>query len=223
MMLFPNRLYPYTNNKGINNMTLTKKILLASFAAAAFSSAASASAPGIYVGGNLGWSNTNASISDLNDRGFVARGDVKSTGFAWGLNAGYQFDKNWAAELGYTNFAKTTATLTNFAPLNLTGSYNLSTYSLVAKGILPFDNGFGVYGKLGVAYVRGTDLTMNIPGVGTFRGDNQNAWRPTAGVGVKYDFNQNVSADFSVTRIFKGGKLDNNADVAMVGLTYNFG
>jgi opacity protein-like surface antigen len=213
-------------------MTLTKKILLGSFAAAmAFSGAAFASAPGFYVGGQLGWSNTNPSSSDVTGTypGFgntVTSASSSGTGFAWGLNTGYQFDQNWAAELGYTRFANTSYTYRGTAAgvpfVNGTASYNQDAWSVVGKGILPFDNGFGVYGKLGVAYVRASSITATLAGI-TANSGNQNAWRPTAGVGVKYDFNQNVSADVSVTRIFKGGNLTNDSDTAMVGVAYNFG
>jgi hypothetical protein len=109
----------FTLNKGIHTMKLTKKILLSSFAAAmAFSGSSLAAAPGFYVGGNLGWSNTNPDSIETGNYGngiIINRSETSGTGFAWGLNAGYQFDQNWAAELGYTRFAKTSASFSGTA------------------------------------------------------------------------------------------------------------
>ena len=214
-------------------MKLTKKILLSSFAAAmAFSGASFASAPGFYLGGNLGWGTTGAGGSDitgnLGSGVIVNSANANGRGTAWGLNAGYQFDTNWAAELAYTRFAKTNytaaaGTVNGVAFASGTGSYNQDVVSLVAKGLLPFENGFSAYGKLGAAYVRFSSVNATNNRVSATLGGS-NVWRPTAGVGVKYDFNQNVSADIGLTRIFKGGSnMPNNSDTALVGVTYNFG
>ena len=193
-------------------MTLTKKILLSSFAAAmAFSGASFASEPGFYAGVQAGWSNTHPPKSD------IPTISVDGKGFAFGLRAGYQFTPNLAVEAGYTRFAETKYKGTVLgAPVS--AAINLNVFDIVGKGTYDFGNGFGVYAKAGLAHVR-SSVSVN----GANASDWRNATRPTAGVGVKYDFNKNLAVDFGVTRIFKGGKMDVNADTMMLGLTYNFG
>ena len=192
-------------------MTLTKKILLSSFAAAmAFSGASFATTPGFYLGAQAGMSNTNPP---------TATGiSIDGKGAAFGLRAGYQFDKNWAVEGGYTRFANTKLTVTG---LPLTATATLNVFDIVGKGTYDFNNGVGIYAKAGIAFLR-SSASANFAG-NTFNLGRENATRPTAGVGVKYDINQNVSVDFGINRIFKGGKLDRNADTYMFGVTYNFG
>jgi opacity protein-like surface antigen len=192
-------------------MKLAQKILVSSFAAAmAFSGAAFASAPGFYAGVQAGWSN----LSNTPNMPGVS---VDTKGAAFGLRAGYQFDQNWAVEAGYTRLAKAKFTYPGVG----SASMNLNVFDVVGKGTYGFDNGFGIYAKAGVAHVR-TSASGNIDGDNYNLGSNS-ATRPVAGVGVKYDFNQNVSVDVGVTRIFKGGKMDFNADTVMAGVTYNFG
>ena len=190
-------------------MTLTKKILLGTFAATiAFSGASFAATSGLYAGVQAGWSNTNPP----SEPGV----SIDGKGAAFGLRAGYQFTPHFALEGGYTRFAKTKFSVPGFASATL----NYNVFDLVGKGIYSFDNGFGLYGKAGVAYMKAS-ANANVLG---FTGSaKDSATRPVAGLGVKYDFNQNVSADIGVTRIFKGGKLKQNANTVMVGLTYNFG
>jgi hypothetical protein len=199
-------------------MTLSKKILLSSFAAAmTFSGASFAVTPGFYVQGALGQSNTNPNASA--DWGNVSSGSSKGTGFAGRLAAGYQFDQFWGAELGWTAFAKTEySNLNKIAGNN--ASYTQNVFDVLGKASYSFDNGFGVFAKAGVGFVRQSNSAV----AGIVGGISKiNATRPTAALGVRYDFNQNVGVDLSWQRYFKGGNLTQNSDFYGVGLIYSFG
>lgn len=185
---------------------MLKTKLLVTAILATLSTAALAAAPGFYVGGQLGWSKVG------NDMPGYVNND--NTGIGGRLFAAYQIDQNWAAELGYTKFAKTKVSALN------TTVYTLKTdaFDVVGKGIIPLDNGFNVFGKLGMAY---TKAKLDVPLAGF--SDSDAKWRPTYGAGVGYDFNQNVTADISWMRIQNSSALIKNPDLISAGVGYHFG
>jgi hypothetical protein len=195
-------------------MTLSKKILLSSFAAAmAFSGVSFAATPGFYVQGTVGQSDTNPPSAP-------AGYSIDGKGFAGRLAAGYQFDQYWGAELGWTAFAKTSFRLPDDLG-TVNGKYTQNAFDLMGKASYSFDNGFGVFGKAGIGYIRRSS-SSSISGIGS-ESETSNVTRPTAAVGVRYDFNQNVGVDMSFQRYFKGGDLTQNSDFYGVGLIYSFG
>jgi hypothetical protein len=205
---------------------LKKKLLVTTIlagVAAVCMGTAYAAAPGFYIGGQIGYSNTHYGASDFTS---MTSSNVKSTGFGYRPFIGYQFDQNWAVEGGYTGYADAKFrniqlaagnTVAGGATTLADGKVRQYAWDLVAKGMWPFDNGFGIYGKAGAAYVRQTSADgMN----GVY--SDVNKWRPTAGIGGSYDFNQNVTADISWARVFKGSGIE-NADLIAAGVGYHFG
>jgi OOP family OmpA-OmpF porin len=195
-------------------LMFNKKLLVcAIFAGMAVSTAASAACPGFYVGGQLGYSNVQIKSSDVAG---ITSANVKKDGLGGRLLAGYQFDENWAAELGYTEYAK--VKLTNVVPTSVgNASFRVNATDLVLKGMMPLDNGFGLYAKAGAAYIV-SDPSSNI----NTGGNSVKKTRPTAGLGASYDFNSNVVGDISWARVFSGSGVK-NSDLAAVGLAYHFG
>lgn len=125
-----------------------------------------------YVGLNLGQSR----ISDFGN-GFSKGDDTDTTGT---VNLGYQFNRNFAVELGYTDFGK-------FKVSNASGSgeWKSDGVGLSLVGILPMDNRWALYGKLGAFY---SDTRVEgIPGTGSDKRTNG-----TAGLGVSYDFGNRI-------------------------------
>ncbi|CAM4431346.1 MAG: Outer membrane protein A [Legionellaceae bacterium] len=196
---------------------MLKRKLLVSAILATLSSAALAAAPGFYVGGQLGWSKADYSASDLSAPYSV--GDVKNSGLGGRISAGYQFNQNWAAELGYTKYKNVDFNnVSNDGQVIGDLKLKHQAIDLVAKGILPLDNGFNVFAKAGVAYVKQTfDLKNPQPSLS----DDEKKWRPTYGLGAGYDFNQNVSTDISWMRIQNGSSI-NNLDLISAGVSYHF-
>src|SRR5690348_8487575 len=97
---------------------------------------------GWYLEGNYGESHA-AGINYDDAEG--ARGN----GAGWSINGGYKFMPNFAAEIGYTDYARTTINDEDSAPIAKAKHYSAEG---ALKGIWPFSTtGFDVFAKLGVA------------------------------------------------------------------------
>ncbi len=173
------------------------------------------------MGSNVGYTNTHYGVSDYTS---MTVASVSNTGLGVRPFAGYAFTQNWSLEAGYTRFANTTFENIQLAPGNtisstntlVNGNVNQSSWDMVVKGALPFENGFGVYAKGGGAYVS----ARNDNGLSVY--SNVNKMRPVYGLGSTYDFNANVTADIDWSHIAKGSGIE-NADLVSAGLGYYFG
>lgn len=225
--------------------TLNKKHMLSvALVVAGFgiATAANAAIDGAYLGGQLGWGNVNQ--GDFAKPNTPAAGTINSTssssnsgGLAGRIFAGYQFMQNFAAELGYMKFHNATAKYSStstagstISNLNESGTVRTHAIDLVGKGILPLNNGFNVYGKLGLAYLAANGSatgTLTTGGVSSPARVSENAHKvyPEFGVGTSYDITKNISADLSYNRIQKVGHSTQLQSTNFVGagLAYNFG
>jgi len=244
---------------------LSKKIMMGVAAlgvSAVVVTNANASQPGFYLGGLLGWGKVHEENISRGDMNAVTSSAIKSNNFttnsfknsgvdsgaAGRLFAGYQFNENWAAEMGWSKFRNmtTNASLSGIdkvsgLPYQSTASGTLKTdaFDLVAKGIYPITNNINVYGKLGVAYLmqranasvhvsetakRGS-VPVNALSKSGSGSNNEHKIYPTFGVGATYEFTQNVAADLSWNRIQKtgGSKSMASTDLVGVGLIYSIG
>ena len=212
--------------------------------------------PGMYVGGQVGVGSVNQDkLTETNfnlPKNSTFQSFTSSTGKANGLAgrlfAGYQFNENFAAELGWTKFSdveskfsgklKPASTLMQpvgmqklIIPGTVQGKQTLKTdaIDLVAKGIVPVTDKVSVYAKGGAAYVisrtststSGTELGKKV----TVKSNNKNKLMPTVGVGASYAFSPSLAADMEVNRIQKIGNGSNfkSANYLGVGLTYSIG
>jgi len=115
------------------------------------------------------------------------------------LQLGYQFDPNFAVEGGYVDLGKTNYLATyTLTPLFGTATRTSSTrevrmtgWNISGVGILPIDERFSLFGKLGM--IR-TQVKTTDSGAGFVTGGNytHHKWRPTYGIGGKFAFNQNI-------------------------------
>ncbi|HEY5897364.1 MAG TPA: outer membrane beta-barrel protein [Burkholderiales bacterium] len=124
-----------------------------------------------YVGATLGQSEFKDSCDGI---GAGVSCDEKDT--AWRLLGGYQFNRNFAAELGYHNFGETKASAGG-----ISASIKSKAWELVGIGSLPVANQFSLYGKLG-GYRADTELTSNFGASGK---DTNTGW--TYGFGAQWD------------------------------------
>ena len=127
--------------------------------------------------GNQGIAGTSSSVDNDKTR--------------WGLNLGYRFHPNWAAELGYREFGKF-AYSTNAPGGTINGAYKTNAWSLSGLYLYPIpSSGFSLYGKLGLAR---TDTSLSVdsqsPGL-TASGASGNRTGWLAGLGGTYDFARN--------------------------------
>lgn len=122
---------------------------------------------------------------------------------------------------------------------------NTNAFDFVGKGSLAIPRlGIGVFGKAGVAIVKvgyaGTFTNIYNPSLsgqttillpdgsstvvpGGFINSTKTTtyFKPTAAVGLSYDLSQNWVVDFTLSRIFGGGGMQ-NADLYSLGISYHF-
>ena len=150
-------------------------------AIAASSPAALAQAPadvGWYVGASLGQTEVN-----LDCAGTTACDDKDNS---WKIFAGYQFNRNFALEFGYTDLGEVTASTPaiGFIP-PASVAIESTVWELVAVGMLPLAERFSLYGKLGL-YRADTDIEVNFVSLGSVTDSDSNT-DLTFGIGVRFD------------------------------------
>lgn len=156
---------------------------------------------GAYIGGNLGWGKVNETVSGAPKQ--------NNTGFAFSADAGYMFNQYIGAELGYNQYPDETF------GAGIRGNSNYS-FDIAAKGVVPINNSFNLFGKLGLASVH-----HNLSGpVVNARSTTKPAVYLAGGVG--YDFTDNFGVNAQVAATTKNGNVPSMYGVTG-GLQFNFG
>ena len=188
-----------------------KKSLLSGIVGAAMlalSPMAMAQSTGFYAGAAVG--QTTVDFCGATTAGLSC--DDEDT--SWKILGGYQINRNFSAELGYTNLGELTASGPG-------GSLKVETsaWELVGIGAYPLSNQLSVYGKLGL-YRAETELTSTI-GLSA----DETATDITYGFGVRYDFTPAIGVRGEWQRYgdVGGGNIGNgDVDVLSVGLIFKF-
>jgi len=189
-----------------SNMNPAVAVLGLAAAAFALPAAAQVDTSAFYIGGSVGQSKFKDGCSGL--PGGVSC-DEKDT--AWRVLGGYQFNRNFAAELGYHDFGEIKASAPGF-----NASEKASVWELVGVGLFPIVNQFGVYGKLGLHHGE-AKLDSNL---GSAK-DTGNGW--TGGLGAQYDIMPALGLRAEWQRYLKvGGESDNKVDVLNLGAIWRF-
>jgi OmpA-like transmembrane domain len=126
-----------------------------------------------------------------------------------------QFNQFIAIEAGYISFGQSSAnTSYNFFPVNEKDSF--AGFDVLVKGILPVNNKFNLFVKLGTADMndKGSDSGSGLP---TETGTTS-TWTPLVGLGASYSINEHVS--FSLQDMYSGQTSyhANNLDMEMPAL-----
>lgn len=187
-------------------MKIIKEILFGTLVAVAtVSSAAFAEDTGAYAGLNLGIGKPNINTPN---------GEDKQSSAVGGIVLGYKFNPYLAVEGQYTGIGKVTD--------NVSGSAKGDAASLAVLGILPVNENFNLYGKLGAAVTKTTVSSSLSP--------MNDATRTgiTYGLGAEYNVNHNIGMrlgwDHYNAAIGDVGNHEKNvnANVATVGVVYHF-
>jgi OOP family OmpA-OmpF porin len=194
--------------------------ILAIATISAFSAPAVAQDKGLYLGGSLGQSKVSLDCTGASSC------DDKDT--SWKIFAGYQVNRNFAIEVGYSNLGEATANVPAFVvggiPIPASRvSIEATAWELVAVGSLPVAERFSLFGKLGL-YRADTDVSIAFTGAGTAT-DNDSNTDLTFGVGARYDFTRNLGlrAEWQRYSDVKAGDFgDSNVDVLSLGIIYRF-
>ena len=149
--------------------------------------AAQTANPGFYVGASVGQSKLKDVCSGCDD---------KDT--AWRLLGGYQLNRNFSAEVGYTNLGEFSGTKVN-------------AWELVGVGLYPINNQFGIYGKLGGHHSEAKN------------GGSETGNGLTYGAGLQFDVSPNLGVRGEWQRYDKlAGVSDLKSDVLSVGAIWRF-
>jgi len=170
-------------------------VLALATSAFALPAAAQLNMSSVYIGGSLGRSDFKA---------------PSETDTAWRLFGGYQFHRNFAAEIGYHNLGQV-----NFVG----GDRDAKLWELVGIGMWPVANALSVYGKLGGYYGKSELHSSVRPS-----GDDTNGGL-TYGVGAQYDFMRQAAVRVEWQRYDNvGGNTtgETDIDVLNVGLLWKF-
>ncbi len=170
--------------------TITALVLAGCISTSVFaaSSNASATAPhdnGAYIEGNVGAQFATVSVWGSTYSAFGSAG--------LNFNAGYQWNKYFGTEAGYTLYG--------------IGDGTINGLDIALKGIIPFTIGnsnFSVFGKLGGSYIFA---------------DGDNETLPLVGVGVSYGLTSKVDLNVQAQTLLGGFY---SFGLASVGLTYHF-
>ena len=211
-----------------------------------------------YFGGQLGYSDSDYSASNQNlvnaDVSFVdntgsrlistplgtAKTSTDQDHLGGRVYLGYQFNKHFALESGYTQFGKTEVNnaygLTSNRYINHDVDLNNAAIDLVAKGMLPVGHKFDLFAKGGVAYVDADTIdrpalvsfshtsspfiVSNSASVTSYHEETTTKLLPTAGVGAEYTINPRLSMDLSYSIIPGSGDIKTSQLVAL-GLAFH--
>jgi OOP family OmpA-OmpF porin len=171
---------------------------------------AAAQDQGFYAGLSIGQSAAKDACDDLVGTGISC--DDKDT--AWRILGGYQFNRNFAVELGYTDLGEVTA---SFGTLRETISS--TAFELVGVGMLPVAERFSVYGKLGI-YRASTEDETNFG----FSAKESNT-DITFGFGARFDITKNIAVRGEWQKYSDVGGPDigeSDVDVISIGVLFKF-
>jgi len=188
---------------------------------------------GWYIGGSAGRSDAKrtsswAQTADANNLllgGLTSTTAIDNHETGWKVYVGYQFNENFAAEGGYTDFGRFHGVSNISAPAAGTSSSKwdaTSPMSASLVGIWPIWRQLSVFGKLGLAF---THLEGEVNGPITFK-MNANRVQPLLGVGLKYDINRQfgLRAEFERFNNVGDGSITGQSNIYLwtAGVQYHF-
>lgn len=190
-----------------------KKVIVALLAVTAGISVAQAqtmqATPGGYIG--LGAANVNHS-SSAGGLNVTDNDGYKSNVKVFG---GYDFNPTWGAEAGYTDFRNSGFDY-NAAGVNGHGNTDGYSYYVAGKYMMPVNEQFGVYGKLGVQHSQ-----RSLKDVG-FVNQSSSDTGVYAGLGLQYNFTPKTAVVAEYERYGKEKDFGARPNVWTVGARYSF-
>lgn len=146
---------------------------------------------------------------------------VDKTDTAYKLQAGYQFNKNFALEGGYFNLGKATYSAA-YTGGNANAAFKVDGWNLSAVGILPLNEQFSLFGKLGAAY----NTVKASANVGTNSGsDKDSNVGAVYGIGASYNLTKQIAlrAEYEIYDKIGGDDTGKSkVDVWSLGVAYKF-
>ncbi|MDE2599279.1 MAG: outer membrane beta-barrel protein [Rhodocyclaceae bacterium] len=186
---------------------------------------------GWYAGAKAGVTKARQTDGGINSafagQGMTADTSLDQRDNIYSLNLGYQFHKNFALEGGYVDLGKYNFHSNISAPTadTASGDYRVKGWTASAVGILPLNNGFSAYGKLGAVFADTKFNAASDIGATAIGGTSKSSTRPLYGLGVSYDFTKQVVGKAEWTRydgLGNGSTGKSDIDTYTVGVAYKF-
>ena len=193
---------------------------------------------GWYAGGSLGSARTDSGITaaqldaDLAalTPSITARSTLSENDIGYKLFVGYQFNKNLAVEGGYVDLGKPielNSVVTAPSAGTLKGTIKNNGLNLDVLGILPINDAFSAFAKVGLYYSKTTFDISATGGGGTAAGSwSKSEINPKFGLGANYAFTKNVGVRAEWERYKNLGDADTtgegDVDLWSIGATFKF-
>ena len=199
---------------------------------------------GIYVGGNIGWSQNSYDTGFVNtlfqneassvaDTLTINSSSTRRSGSAWWFDAGYWFGASFGIDAGYLHLGDlsyaASATLAPVAvggPVRLGATLSSEGPALSLVGRLPLTDALELNVRAGDYYGHtslASDLTFN--SIARSQSQSSNSSSLLLGAGVSYTLAEHWSARVDYQRIFRGGDSSVgrfDAGLATLGASYTF-
>ena len=193
-------------------MRATKLLAAAVLVLSGLVATSQAFAQGFYIGGSVGQSDTDNSITS----GLITSGTVDGTDTGYKLFGGYQFNQHFGLELAYVDLGKVSYSGSSGAAPVTGGKVETSGINFSAVGTLPLNPSFALFGKIGVFVwdAKASDVTGGAPFSATDDGTDV-----SYGIGASFNITKNISARAEWERF----KLDSSdADLLSIGIVFRF-
>jgi OmpA-OmpF porin, OOP family len=191
-----------------NNM---KKTFAIAALTASFALPFAAHAQGAYVGFNAGQATHKL------DDGALTAVSRDETQTAYKIYGGYNFNKNFGIEGGYTDFGKA-KNVYRVSGTNVNLDYKAQALYVAAVGTLPLSDQFSLFGKLGVT-ANHASATASAAGVSVNASGNKTS--ALIGVGAAFNVTKNVAVALEYEDYGKTAE-DAKAKMWSLGVRYNF-
>lgn len=152
---------------------------------------------GFYAGAGIGQATIDACEG-------ITHCDDEDT--SWKIFGGWQLNQNVAFEAGWVDFGEVTGIKGGSAV-----SAEVDGWTLAAKGILPLNEQFSVFGKLGM-------ISWDLKGGGAASGTDDDGTDLLYGIGAQYMFTDQVG----LVGEWEWYDIDNDVDLLSVGVLIKF-
>ena len=132
------------------------------------------------------------------------------------LFGGYDFNKTWGVEAGYTRFGSANANYSIGAVPGSVESKGNSIYA-AAKATMPLNEQFSLFGKLGVARNKNELHSANV-----LYNRDESKTEAYGSVGAQYNLSKEVALSLEYERYGKTKDFGAKADAITVAARYNF-
>lgn len=185
----------------------------------------------VYVVGSVGLSTFDIDKNELDNvlttvgvTGLSSSLDKRDTGYK--VQVGYQFNQNFALEGGYVDLGKASYSA-NYTGGSATANVEASGLNVSALGIMPINESFSVFGKLGVIRAKVEENGIATDTGGSASGSASSTdWKPNFGIGGTYNINTQLGIRAEYERFNQLGDSDTtgeaDVDLLSAGVVYKF-